>query len=101
MFRSKRRKRIGYGGTYVNLITSSPIKSLAKAERRPGAREEGLAATEYDRVEVDLILIDQTQVAQASRQLRSSNFDLPGEPNLHVAYHSLEIIRDKGGVGAD
>jgi hypothetical protein len=38
-----------------------------KAERRPRAGEEGLAATQHDRAEVEAILINKTKVGQASR----------------------------------
>jgi hypothetical protein len=36
-----------------------------KAERRPGAGEEWLAATKHDGVEVESILINKTKVGQA------------------------------------
>src|SRR5882762_5097012 len=42
-----------------------------QAERRPGAGEEGLAATQHDGVEVESILIDKTKIGQAARQIRS------------------------------
>ena len=72
-----------------------------KAERRPGAGEEGLAATKYDGMEVQSILIDKTKVGQASRQVWSGDFNLASELCLQLAYHRLEVIRDKRGVGAD
>ena len=50
-------------GTYVNLITSSPIEIAGhKAERRPGAGEERLAATKHEGMEVESILINETKV---------------------------------------
>ena len=67
-----------WAGTYVNLITSSPITSLAT--RRSGGRgasEEWLAATKHDGVEVEPILIDKTKFGQASRQFRSATLISP------------------------
>ena len=72
-----------------------------KAERRPGAGEEWLAATKHDGVEVESILINKTKVGQASRQVWSGDFNLASELCLQPAYHRLEVIRDKRGVGAD
>ena len=48
-----------------------------KAERRPGAGEEWLAATKHDGMEVESILIDETKIGQASCQVWSGNFNLP------------------------
>ena len=89
-------------GTYVNLITSSS-NSIAghKAERRPGAGEEWLAATQHDGVEVESILIDKTKIGQASRQFWSGDFNLPDALSLQPPYHRLEVIPDERGVGAD
>jgi hypothetical protein len=72
-----------------------------KAERRSGAGEEGLAATKYDGMEVQPILIDETKVGQASRQVWSGNFNLPNELSLQPTHRRLEVILDKRGVGAD
>src|SRR5476649_2240906 len=72
-----------------------------KAERRPGAGEEWLAATKHDRVQVESILIDKAKVGQASRQVWSRDVNLPNEPSLQPTYHRPEVIRDQGGVGAD
>ena len=60
-----------------------------KAERRPGAGEEWLAATKHDGVEVESILIDKTNVGQASRQVWSGDFNLPNELSLQPTYHRL------------
>jgi hypothetical protein len=63
---------------YVNLITSSWIRSLAT--RRSGGRgpaKEWLATTKHDGVEVEAILINKTKVGQASCQFWSCNFNLP------------------------
>src|SRR5262249_4303910 len=38
---------------------------------------------------------------QASCQVRSANFNLPSELGLQPAYHRLDVIPDKCGVGAD
>src|SRR5262245_30446574 len=52
-------------------------------------------------MEVESILIDKTEVGQASRQVWSRNGDLPSEPSLQVTYHRLEVTLDKRGVGAN
>ncbi len=72
-----------------------------KAERRTRAGEEWRAATKHDRVEVEPILVDKTKLGQASRQVWSANVDLSTEPSLQPAYHRLDIIPDKRGVGSD
>jgi hypothetical protein len=79
------------------------VHSIAgrKAERRPGAGEERLAATQHDGVEVESILIDETQVSQASREVWSGDVNLACALGLQPPYDSLEIIPDKRGVGAD
>jgi hypothetical protein len=79
------------------------VHSIAghKAEWRPGAGEERLAATQYDGVEVEPILIDQTEVSQTSRQLWSGDVNLACALSLQPPYDSLEVIPDKRGVGAD
>jgi len=58
-------------------IFANPITSH-KAERRPGSGEIWLAVTKHDGVQVDSILIDQPKFGEALRQVRASNFDLPG-----------------------
>ena len=72
-----------------------------KAKRRPGAGEEWFAATKYDWMEVEPVLIDKTEVGQASCQFWSGNFNLPSELRLQPPYHRLEVIPDKPGVGTD
>ena len=72
-----------------------------KAEQWSGAGEEWLAATEHDGVEVEPILIDETKVGQASRQVWSGDGNLPGALGLQPPYHRLEVITDKCGVGAN
>src|SRR5581483_6795878 len=72
-----------------------------KAERRPGAGEEGLAATQHEGTEVESILVNKTKVGQASRELRSGNFDLPNSLSLEPTYHRRDVILDKCGVGSD
>ena len=69
-------------------------------ERRPGAGEEWLAATKHDGAEVESILIDKTGLGQALRQDWSANLNLANQLSLQPAYHFLEVIRDKRGVGA-
>ena len=63
-----------------------------KAERRPGADEEWLAATNYDGVEVKSILINKTEVGKASCQVWSGNFNLPNGLCLQPTYHRLDVI---------
>src|SRR6478736_6212042 len=72
-----------------------------KAERRPGSGEIWLAVTKHDGVQVDSILIDQPEFGEALRQVRASNFDLPGALGLQLADRALKIILNKPGVGAD
>lgn len=72
-----------------------------EAERRHGACEEWFAATKHDGMQVELIRIDKIKIAQASRQVWSANFNLANEICLQSAYHRLDIIADKCGVGAD
>ena len=56
--------------------------------------------TQYDGVQVDSILIDQTKFGEAVRQGRASNFDLPVALGLELADRALEISLDKPGVGS-
>ena len=72
-----------------------------KAERRPGAGEEGLAAAQHDGVEVKAILINKTKVSQASRQVWSADCYLPNALSLQLTDHRLEVILDKRGVRAN
>ena len=72
-----------------------------KAERRPRAGEEWLAATKYDGTEVESILINKTKVGQASCQVWSGNVKLPNPLSLQPTYHRLDVILDKCGVGPD
>src|SRR6476619_4916443 len=67
-----------------------------KAERWPGAGEEGRAAAKHDRVEVEPILIDKT--GQASRQLWSADMNLASALRLQPAYHGVDVIRNQRGV---
>src|ERR1700691_3020402 len=72
-----------------------------KAERRPGAGEEWLAATKNDGAEVKSILINKTKRGYAFCQVWSGNFNLPNELSLQPTYHRLDVILDKRGVGSD
>ena len=69
-------------------------------ERRPGAGEEWLATTQHDGAEVESILIDETGIGQALRQDWAANVTLASQVSLQPAYHLLEVLRDKCGVGA-
>src|SRR5262249_48060504 len=72
-----------------------------KAERRPRAGEEWLAATKHDGTEVESILINKTKVGQASCQAWSGNVNLPNSLSLQLTYLRLDVIPDKCGVGPD
>src|SRR5690348_3960134 len=72
-----------------------------KAEPRPGTREKWLAVTQHDGMDIEPILVNEAEVAQASRQLRPGNFDLAGELGLQPSYYRLDVIRDQRGVRAD
>jgi len=47
------------------------------AQRRPRAGEEWLAVANYDGVQVKSILVDQTEIGEALRQLWSANVISP------------------------
>ena len=81
-------------------ILSNPLMTH-KAERRPGSGEVWRAVTKHDGVQVDPILIDEAKLGEASRQVRASNFDLPGALGLERADRAFEIIPNECGVGAD
>ena len=70
-------------------------------ERRPGAGEEWRATTKHNGAEVELILIDKTGLGQALRQDWSAHQNLASQFSLQPAYHLLEVIRDKRGVGTN
>ena len=53
------------------------------------------------RAEVESILIDKTGIGQALRQDWSGHANLASQLGLQTAYHFLEVIRDKRGVGAN
>src|SRR3982074_3796417 len=95
-------ERHDHAGTYVNLMTSSPMRSLAT--RRSGGRgpaKNGLPRPSTMGWKLESILFDKTKVGQASGQLRSGNGDLPGEPSLQATHRRLDVIPDMRGVGAD
>src|SRR5579875_151273 len=71
-----------------------------EAKRRPWAGEERLASAKHEGAEVQSILIDEANVAQASRQVRSGDFNLAAMPGLQLAGR-LDTIREKCGVGAE
>src|ERR687898_408171 len=81
-------------------ILANPVM-IHKAERRPGSGEIWFAVTKHDGVQVDSILIDQAKFGEALRQVRASNFNLPGALGLQLADRALKVILNKPGVGAD
>src|ERR1700722_18603896 len=70
-------------------------------ERRGRAGEEWLTTTKHDGADVKSILIDEAGPGQALRQDCSANVNLARQLNLQTAYHLLEVVRDKRGVGAN
>jgi len=62
----------GWGIRQSNCVIANGIGGN-KAERRPWAGKEWLAATKHDGVEVESILINETKVGQASRQVWSGH----------------------------
>jgi hypothetical protein len=97
---SPRAARLSGNVSQPNHVPENEIAGH-KAQRRPGAGEEWLAATKHDGVEVESILINKTKVGEASCQVRSGNFNLPNQPSLQPTYHRLDIILTKCGVGPD
>ena len=73
--------RVPQSSGHVRQPDHGLVNSIAghKAERRPGAGEERLAATQHDGVDVESILINKTKIGQASRQVWS------GDVNIAVA----------------
>src|SRR5579872_3329442 len=69
-----------------------------KAERRPGAGEEGRAATKHEGAEVQSVLVNQAKVGQALCQAWSGNRNLPGELRLQPANRWLNVTLDECGV---
>ena len=72
----RRAARSGRNVDQSDHILVNPIAGH-KAERRPGSGEIWFAVTQYDRVQVDAILIDQAKFGEAVRQGRAGNLDLP------------------------
>ena len=88
---------------YVGQPHHIPVNSFAahKAQRRPRTGEEWLPVSNHDRVQVESILIDQTEIGEALRQLWPANFNLPGKLTLQPTYRRLKVIPDKRGAVAD
>lgn len=80
------------------VLTNSITGHKAKRGSRP--HKEWLAVTKNNGVEVDPILIDKIEVAQA-RQIRSANVNLPNALILQPAHRLREITLDKCGVRTD
>ena len=57
--------------------------------------------TEHEGAEVKPILINETKVGQASRQIWSGDVNLPDQPRLKFTQHYPNVILDQRGVGAD
>src|SRR5690349_2503040 len=52
-------------------------------------------------MEVKAILVDQSELSEAVRQLRSGDGNLAFQLVLQGTYRAVEVIRDERGVGAD
>jgi hypothetical protein len=72
-----------------------------KAERRPGTGEVWLSATKHERTKVEMILVDETEVSEARRQIGPGDVDVALDFCLQPAYEHFDIVTDKRGVGAD
>lgn len=72
-----------------------------QAEPRPGAGEIGVAVTQYDRVQVNPILVDQAKFSEAVRQDRASHFDLAIVLSLQLAHRARKITVYEPSIGAD
>ena len=100
-----RRCKSAGRGTRLSRNVRQPNHVLAdeiadhKAERRPATHEEWLAATKHDEVEGDPILIDETKVAQGSRQVWSANVHLPNALSLQHTPRRLEVVSTGGALG--
>ena len=57
--------------------------------------------TNDDGVQVDAILIDQSEFGEAARQRRARDFNLPRAVGLQRADRARKIARNQPGVGAD
>ena len=57
--------------------------------------------SKHEGAKVESILIDKTEIGQASRQVWSGDVNLSDEPSLELAQHGLDVIPDKRGVGSD
>ena len=62
------------------------------------SREERLAGAQHDWVQVDSILINETEVRQASREVRAGKVD-PSNLSLQSADCRLDVVGNKSGVG--
>ena len=74
----------------MSLTASSPTRSVAT--RRSGGRARGeiwLAAAEHERPKVEMILVDETEIGEAPRQIGSGDVDGP----LTSAFRRLRMFR--------
>lgn len=81
-------------------ILANPLMRY-QSEWWPGSCEVGCAVTEYDRVKVNPVFVDQTKVSEASRQVWTGNLDLPVALGLQPADRAFQIVPDKPCIGAD
>src|SRR4051812_37614851 len=71
-----------------------------EAEARSRAAEERLAATEHEGTEVELILIDETELGEACREFGSGDFDLALMVGLQLPDEGLEIAIHQRRIGS-
>jgi len=72
-----------------------------KAERRSGTGEVRLAAAKDVRAHVETVLVDQTEIGEARRQIRTRDVDLSLNVRLQPAHERSQVPVDQRGVGTD
>src|SRR6185437_3226275 len=87
--------------------TRQPNRVLANTiagddlEGWPGAGKVRLAAAEYERAEVETILVDETEVGQTRCQGGPGDVDLTLDVLPQSAHKRVDALRDECGVWAD
>jgi hypothetical protein len=66
-----------------------------KTERRPGTGEVRLSATKHERTNVEMILVDETEISEARRQIWPGDVDVALDFRLQPAYERFDIVTDK------
>src|SRR4051812_37434745 len=87
--------------------TRKPNRLLAKviigndAERWSSAGKVRLSGAKHERAEVEMILVDETEVGEARRQGGPRNVDLTHDVLLQLAHERVDVLPDECGVHAD